>query len=193
MGIYKTLSEELAASNKQKGLSKISLSRHSIFPAEGSMRQRGWILRIPSREPSRPRLGQDAGRLPAARRRTKKLQQCVPRFQQDLQGGRSGWALARSHSDSHQSSRPQSGDAGLLRRGQVEGARVSPDQKINLGGEGRVSIILLRASMISGFLSSFFSLPFDNAKTKLQKQKKLPDGTLPYKNIFDAMAKTVSR
>ena len=47
--------------------------------------------------------------------------------------------------------------------------------------------------MFSGFLSSFFSLPFDNAKTKLQKQKKLPDGSFPYKNIFDAMAKTVSR
>ena len=47
--------------------------------------------------------------------------------------------------------------------------------------------------MISGFLSSFFSLPFDNAKTKLQKQRALPDGTFPYKNIFDAMEKTVSR
>ena len=47
--------------------------------------------------------------------------------------------------------------------------------------------------MISGFLSSFCSLPFDNAKTKLQKMKKLPDGTFPYKNIFDTMAKTVSR
>lgn len=46
--------------------------------------------------------------------------------------------------------------------------------------------------MISGFLSSFCSLPFDNAKTKLQKMKKLPDGTFPYRNIFDAMGKTVA-
>lgn len=47
--------------------------------------------------------------------------------------------------------------------------------------------------MISGFLSSFCSLPFDNAKTKLQKMKKLPDGTFPYRNIFDAMGKTIAR
>ncbi len=36
------------------------------------------------------------------------------------------------------------------------------------------------------------SLPFDNAKTKIQKMKKNADGTFPYKNIFDAMGKTVS-
>jgi len=47
--------------------------------------------------------------------------------------------------------------------------------------------------MISGFLSSFCSLPFDNAKTKLQKMKKGPDGTFPYKNIFDAMGQTIKR
>ena len=34
-------------------------------------------------------------------------------------------------------------------------------------------------------------MPFDNAKTKIQKMKKNPDGTFPYKNIFDAMSKTV--
>ena len=34
-------------------------------------------------------------------------------------------------------------------------------------------------------------MPFDNAKTKIQKMKKGPDGTFPYKNIFDAMSKTV--
>lgn len=45
--------------------------------------------------------------------------------------------------------------------------------------------------MVAGFLSSFCSLPFDNAKTKLQKMKKGPDGTFPYKNIFDAMGKTI--
>lgn len=45
--------------------------------------------------------------------------------------------------------------------------------------------------MISGFLSSFVSLPFDNAKTKMQKMKKNIDGTFPYKNIFDTMRKTI--
>lgn len=46
---------------------------------------------------------------------------------------------------------------------------------------------------MSGFLSSFCSLPFDNAKTKLQKMKAGPDGKMPYKNIFDALGKTISR
>ena len=45
--------------------------------------------------------------------------------------------------------------------------------------------------MVSGLLSSFSSLPFDNAKTKIQKMKPLPDGSFPYKNIFDAMGKTI--
>ena len=47
--------------------------------------------------------------------------------------------------------------------------------------------------MFSGFASSFCSLPFDNAKTKLQKMKKGPDGQYPYKNIFDAMGQTIKR
>lgn len=51
----------------------------------------------------------------------------------------------------------------------------------------------LIASAVAGFLASFLSLPFDNAKTKLQKMKKGPDGKFPYNNIFDAMMKTVSR
>ena len=36
------------------------------------------------------------------------------------------------------------------------------------------------------------SLPFDNAKTKLQKQVPDENGKLPYKNIFDAMKKTIT-
>jgi solute carrier family 25 (mitochondrial oxoglutarate transporter), member 11 len=47
--------------------------------------------------------------------------------------------------------------------------------------------------MISGFASSFVSLPFDNAKTKLQKMKKDAKGNYPYNNIFDALAKTVKK
>ncbi|KAF2202823.1 mitochondrial dicarboxylate transporter [Delitschia confertaspora ATCC 74209] len=43
----------------------------------------------------------------------------------------------------------------------------------------------LTASAIAGFFASFFSLPFDFVKTRLQKQTKLPDGTLPYKGMFD--------
>ena len=50
--------------------------------------------------------------------------------------------------------------------------------------------IRLGASAISGFLSSFCSLPFDNAKTKMQKMIANPDGTFPYKNIFHTILKT---
>lgn len=50
---------------------------------------------------------------------------------------------------------------------------------------------VLTASAISGFLSSFVSLPFDNIKTKMQKQKPLPDGTLQYKSFIDCFSKTV--
>jgi solute carrier family 25 oxoglutarate transporter 11 len=44
---------------------------------------------------------------------------------------------------------------------------------------------------MSGVLSAWACLPFDNAKTKIQKMTKNPDGTYPYKNIFDAMAKVL--
>ncbi len=49
--------------------------------------------------------------------------------------------------------------------------------------------MLFSSSAVAGFLASFFSLPFDNAKTKMQKMKKGPDGKFPYANIFDAMMK----
>ena len=42
----------------------------------------------------------------------------------------------------------------------------------------------LGASAIAGFFTSFFSLPFDYFKTQLYKQKKLPDGTMPFKARF---------
>jgi solute carrier family 25 (mitochondrial oxoglutarate transporter), member 11 len=45
------------------------------------------------------------------------------------------------------------------------------------------------ASAIAGFFASFFSLPFDFVKTRLQKQTKLPDGTLPYKGSLDCAIK----
>lgn len=41
----------------------------------------------------------------------------------------------------------------------------------------------LAASAIAGFFASFFSLPFDFVKTRLQKQQKGPDGKLPYKSM----------
>ncbi|ERS99372.1 hypothetical protein HMPREF1624_04572 [Sporothrix schenckii ATCC 58251] len=47
----------------------------------------------------------------------------------------------------------------------------------------------LSASAIAGFFASFFSLPFDFVKTRLQKQQKGPDGRLPYKGMADCFTK----
>lgn len=47
----------------------------------------------------------------------------------------------------------------------------------------------LAASAVAGFFASFFSLPFDFVKTRLQKQSKRPDGTLPYKSMADCFRK----
>jgi solute carrier family 25 oxoglutarate transporter 11 len=47
----------------------------------------------------------------------------------------------------------------------------------------------LTASAIAGFFASFFSLPFDFVKTRLQKQQRAPDGSLPYKSMLDCFRK----
>ena len=47
----------------------------------------------------------------------------------------------------------------------------------------------LSASAVAGFFASFFSLPFDFVKTRLQKQSKGPDGKLPYSGMVDCFAK----
>lgn len=49
----------------------------------------------------------------------------------------------------------------------------------------------LTASAIAGFFASFFSLPFDFVKTRLQKQSKGPDGKYPYKGMLDCAAKVI--
>lgn len=41
------------------------------------------------------------------------------------------------------------------------------------------------ASLVAGGCASFFALPFDNIKTKLQKMKAGPDGKMPYKGVID--------
>jgi len=47
----------------------------------------------------------------------------------------------------------------------------------------------LSASAVAGFFASFFSLPFDFVKTRLQKQQRAADGTLPYKGMADCFKK----
>jgi solute carrier family 25 (mitochondrial oxoglutarate transporter), member 11 len=49
------------------------------------------------------------------------------------------------------------------------------------------------ASCIAGAAATVLSLPFDNVKTKLQKMKKLPDGTYPYKGVTDCIMKTAQK
>jgi solute carrier family 25 (mitochondrial oxoglutarate transporter), member 11 len=49
----------------------------------------------------------------------------------------------------------------------------------------------LTASAIAGFFASFFSLPFDFVKTRLQKQSKGPDGKLPYNGMMDCFQKVI--
>jgi len=47
----------------------------------------------------------------------------------------------------------------------------------------------LSASAMAGFFASFFSLPFDFVKTRLQKQQRGPSGKLPYSGMGDCFAK----
>ncbi|KAL8803370.1 MAG: hypothetical protein Q9223_005751 [Gallowayella weberi] len=47
----------------------------------------------------------------------------------------------------------------------------------------------MMASAVAGFFASFFSLPFDFVKTRLQKQQKALDGSLPYKGMADCFRK----
>ena len=50
----------------------------------------------------------------------------------------------------------------------------------------------LTASAIAGFFASFFSLPFDFVKTRLQKQQKGPDGKLPYRGMMHCFSKVLA-
>ncbi|KAK0672963.1 putative 2-oxoglutarate/malate translocator [Cercophora samala] len=51
----------------------------------------------------------------------------------------------------------------------------------------------LTASAVAGFFASFFSLPFDFVKTRLQKQSRGADGKLPYKSMVDCFAKVAKQ
>jgi solute carrier family 25 oxoglutarate transporter 11 len=49
----------------------------------------------------------------------------------------------------------------------------------------------LTASAVAGFFASFFSLPFDFVKTRLQKQQRGPDGRMPYRGMLDCFQKVI--
>ena len=48
------------------------------------------------------------------------------------------------------------------------------------------------SSIFAGAVAAIMSLPFDNAKTKMQKMKAGSDGKMPYKNLIDCMAKEIA-
>ncbi|KAL2760089.1 hypothetical protein ACRALDRAFT_2038799 [Sodiomyces alcalophilus JCM 7366] len=51
----------------------------------------------------------------------------------------------------------------------------------------------LAASAVAGFFASFFSLPFDFVKTRLQRQTRGPDGRLPYNGMAHCFAKVAKQ
>lgn len=66
-------------------------------------------------------------------------------------------------------------------------------EKLSALMPNQLNLAWFMASVMSGVAASCLSLPFDNAKTKLQSQKPLPDGSLQYKNIFHALALTAKQ
>lgn len=49
------------------------------------------------------------------------------------------------------------------------------------------------ASFTAGMAACTASLPFDFMKTRIQKQRRRPDGTMPYKNMFDVARQTIQK
>lgn len=56
---------------------------------------------------------------------------------------------------------------------------------------GMTKTNILLSSAIAGIGASFCSLPFDNAKVKMQSMKAAADGKMKYSGLFDCMIKTV--
>ena len=59
-------------------------------------------------------------------------------------------------------------------------------------GANKAFAIQFYSSMVSAVATSVVSLPFDNIKTKLQKQKAV-NGVYPYKGMPDCFAKTLAK
>lgn len=58
---------------------------------------------------------------------------------------------------------------------------------------GKGHFVTFGATFISGAFTAFCSLPFDNLKTKLQKQTKNEKGEYQYKNLRDCIRKSIQR
>ena len=53
--------------------------------------------------------------------------------------------------------------------------------------------VSILSSCVAGFCGAALSLPFDNMKTKIQKMKMLPDGTMPYKGLIDCFKVSINK
>lgn len=63
----------------------------------------------------------------------------------------------------------------------------------SMGPEASAFKIQSASSMVAAVATAVCSLPFDNVKTKLQKQKALPDGTMPYNGVPACFTKSIAR
>mmetsp|Transcript_9886 Transcript_9886/g.36199 ORF Transcript_9886/g.36199 Transcript_9886/m.36199 type:complete len:304 (-) Transcript_9886:86-997(-) len=63
---------------------------------------------------------------------------------------------------------------------------------INFGADPHATSTHLTASITSGIVASCVSNPVDLAKTRLMSMQPLPDGSMPYKGMFDVMQKMVA-
>ena len=62
----------------------------------------------------------------------------------------------------------------------------------SLGDTASPFKIQMGSSMLAAIATAVGSLPFDNIKTKIQKQKAGPDGKLPYSGVPDCFAKSIA-
>jgi len=58
-----------------------------------------------------------------------------------------------------------------------------------MDGFGKSRLTVFTSSMCAGFFASFFSLPFDFVKTRIQKQARGADGKMPYAGSIDCVVK----
>jgi len=74
------------------------------------------------------------------------------------------------------------------------GMLATHDQVFQMAGDYTKNPALkhLAAKGVAGFGASFFSLPFDFIKTRIQKQKPDANGVLPYKNMAHAFTKVLA-
>ena len=63
----------------------------------------------------------------------------------------------------------------------------------SMGPDASPFQIQFGSSMIAAVATAVGSLPFDNIKTKMQKQKAGPDGKMPYSSVADCFAKSMAK